>query len=542
LSRPDPALEAVLRRTYGDDPAEIARRTALLQKVLERFLERFGDVPVRVFRSPGRINLRGMHVDTHGGYLNLMTHQREMVLAAAATDDPVCRFSNIDPEFDEASFPLDDLSKQLAASGSWMEFIGHPAVTGAVQRTKGRWENYLKGAMLRAAHALPGTPLRGLRGVVGSDIPRGAALSSSHALCVVTLLGALAHHGGAMSHEALVLAVRDAEWFTGARTGTSDQAAEILGGRNEVVNVALLAEDFDASGAQRLPLPDALDILVVNSHTKRNLSGEQLAAYTRNRFAYSMAMEIVRQELRGMGWEPSAAARIDRLSRLTPETLGGLAQLYALLIRIPQEMTLAEMRQRYELPGFDQAYDRYFGNVPESQRPARIGLRGPLVFGIAESERARHFLPALAQGDYARAGALMTAGHDGDRVVDQAGHRFVRRLSDEILQRLADEHTPIEMVPGDYGASSPVLDGLVDTALQAGALGASLTGAGLAGAVLVLCRREDTPAISAALRNWLTGPPYAALAQRSTELSGPNIEDAVMVNRAPAGAGEIRIE
>lgn len=81
LQAPDGPMPAALEAVYGPSSAIQAERRALLIEVLEAFLKRFGNKPLRLFRCPGRINLRGMHVDTHGGYLNLMTHQREVVAA-----------------------------------------------------------------------------------------------------------------------------------------------------------------------------------------------------------------------------------------------------------------------------------------------------------------------------------------------------------------------------------------------------------------------------------------------------------------------------
>lgn len=333
--------------------------------------------------------------------------------------------------------------------------------------------------------------------------------------------------------------MRDAEWFTGARTGASDQGAMILGRRGALVNLAMLAEDLDTSAAQYLVLPDELRVLIINSYTQRSLSGAQLAAYTRNRFAYSMALEILRQELRAMGHRDTQTARLDRLSRITPEALGGSRALYKVLLRIPDELTPDEMRKRFDLPDFDQAYERYFGGVPPEHRPNTIGLRGPLIFGLAESERARAFLPALERGDFALAGRLMTIGHNGDRIVNPDGTPFNRSLPDTEIQRLTRTNTPILECPGDYGASSPVLDTLVDTAISAGALGASLTGAGIAGAVLALCHREDADKIAESIRHRIAAQDYTTLSKRSCPLSEEELTDAVMVNHAPESAGEL---
>src|SRR5690606_35219988 len=111
----------------------------------------------------------------------------------------------------------------------------------------------------------------------------------------------------------------------------------------------------------------------------------------------------------------------DRLSRISPERLGGHGALYQVLARIPERLPLDSLRRQYDLPDLDPEYERYFGTLPARLRPAEIGLRGPLLYGIAESERARHFAAAVELGALDRAGALMTTGHDGDRCVDRAG-------------------------------------------------------------------------------------------------------------------------
>ncbi len=544
LAEPDGAVLRALRAVYGADAAVLEERLALLRTVVATFLDRFGDRPLRVFRSPGRINLRGMHVDTHGGYLNLMTHQREVVIAVTPEEDDAVTFANIDPQFADVAFHIRDQAAHPAFAGGWPDFIMNPDIRRHMDANRGDWGNYLRGSMLSAQHRFPSTPLRGLSGVLGSDIPRGAALSSSAALCVSLILAALACNGKALHEEALIVAARDAEWYTGSRCGLSDQAAMVLPGQGELVNVALVAEAFDASSAQRLRFPEALRVLVINSYTERSLSGAALIDYTRNRFAYSLAMEIVRQEMQAQGVPEETVRGLDCLSRLSPaalDDLGGAQALFNLLRRIPETLTIAELCDRYNLPDLDQTDEQYFGMVPPEVRPQTIGLRGPLLFGIAESERARLFLPTLEAGDFKRAGALMVAGHNGDRRVCADGTPYVYDVSDAALGRLATADTPIELCPGAYGASSAVLDALVDAALDAGALGASLTGAGIAGTVLALCRAEDADRIIEAVRNRLASPDYAAIANRDAPLTNGEIAQGVLTNSATASACELRL-
>jgi galactokinase len=78
---------------------------------------------------------------------------------------------------------------------------------------------------------------------------------------------------------------------------------------------------------------------------------------------------------------------------------------------------------------------------------------------VTEAFRVRHAVEAIKQDDTARFGQLLLASHASLR---------------DRLQ-----------------VSCPALDRLVETAMDSGALGARLTGAGFGGCVVVLCRRGD---------------------------------------------------
>lgn len=544
LESPDDGFRRVLNDTYAPDEDVLSERRALLRAVVGRFLERFGDRPLRLVRCPGRINLRGMHVDTHGGYLNLMTHQREVVVAATGSDDATAVFANTDPAFEEVGFDVTESGSRPGLGGDWMGFITQPEVRAEVEARRGHWGHYLKGCFLNVQHRFPERPLRGLRGVVGSDLPRGAALSSSAALCTAVTMAALVHNGLGLEREDLVPAAREAEWYTGSRCGLSDQTAMILAGKNEVLNVAIFAPELGFATARRLRFPDELRILVVNSYTERSLSGAALAGYTMNRFAYSLAIEILRQEARAQGAPERLTAKMDRLSNLTPATLapmGGVRFLYRLLLSIPENLSLDELRSRYDLPNIEESYQRYFGTVAPSERPDLVALRGPLLFGIAESERARVFADALEAGAWDEAGRLMRIGHDGDRRVRADGSPYEYDVSDGALRRLAESAGAIQGCPGVYGASIPALDALVDAALDAGALGASLTGAGMAGSVLALCRAAQAEGIAQALRRRIAAADYAALSGRDRPLCDGELAQAVVTNTATAPAGELHL-
>jgi len=530
-----PAFTAV----YGDNPAVRAERAGLVRQAAAIHAKRFGDGPLRVFRCPGRINLRGMHVDTHGGYLNLMTHQREILVAVRAEEEGRVVIANTEAAFDEVQFDLDSLCTD-GLGGGWSEFIMQPRVRAQIEASRGHWSHYIRGAFLSVMHRFPGARLRGMQGVVNSDIPRGASLSSSAALCICLVKAILALNGLELPDVELAQAARDAEWYTGSRCGLSDQAAMVLGGVGEMVNVAIDPDRPDFSSARRVAFPDSLAVLVINSYTERSLSGVAGVDYTRNRFAYGMALEILRQEMSRQGLPPDAIKKARTLSTLSPvefEQLGGAQYILGLVQHVPEQMTIDELQARYDLPGLDALYARYFASAPAELRPDTVALRGPLLFGIAESERARVFPDALVENDYARIGQLMTVGHDGDRRV----WRGIEPpdVGDAEVERWIARGESLERLPGVYGASTPVLDALVDAALDAGALGASLTGAGMAGTVLALCHKDDASKIAHAARAYLQTSAYQKAAQRACPLTKDELNRGAVVNHPTAAPGEL---
>ena len=139
---------------------------------------------MRVFRAPGRINLRGMHVDTRGGWLNLMTHQREVLVVSGASPDGAVSVANTNPAYGPLRVSLAELP-QPEPGAPWGDFIGSGLVCARHAAAPGHWRNYIEGAWLRARFAFPGAG--GLRLVVDSTLPEGAALSSSAALCIALL-------------------------------------------------------------------------------------------------------------------------------------------------------------------------------------------------------------------------------------------------------------------------------------------------------------------------------------------------------------------
>ena len=117
--------------------------------------------------------------------------------------------------------------------------------------------------------------------------------------------------------------------------------------------------------------------------------------------------------------------------------------------------------------------------------------------------------------------------------------RVATAASDEAVRLLGAQQTPIARVPGTYGASSRALDALVDCAIHAGALGASLTGAGIAGVVIALVEAAYAERIADGIRHYIASDEYRAIAPKAATLREYEMRGSVVMNRAPGPAGEI---
>jgi galactokinase len=106
-------------------------------------------------------------------------------------------------------------------------------------------------------------------------------------------------------------------------------------------------------------------------------------------------------------------------------------------------------------------------------------------------------------------------------------HRTARALAagdrEALAELLASSHASLR---DDYGVSTPELDLLVEALVDAGAIGARLTGAGFGGAVVSLCEAGTTERVA-----------DAATARYRAETG---IEPSSRVTRAAAAAGAVR--
>ena len=104
------------------------------------------------------------------------------------------------------------------------------------------------------------------------------------------------------------------------------------------------------------------------------------------------------------------------------------------------------------------------------------------------------------------------------RRVEEAQRAMAEARIDEFGALMVQSHRSLR---DDYEVSTPALDEIVSIALDAGAAGARLTGAGFGGCAIVLCSRRAAPTVAEALtarfyakrreRRLLDDPPFGAV-------------------------------
>jgi len=209
------------------------------------FAERFGKPAAIVVRAPGRVNLIGEHTDYNDGFVLPFAIDRAVWIALRPrADRAVHAWSS---EFTQAAqFCLDHLER--GGEG------GAPS-----------WGEYVKGT----AWALQGAGhrLSGWEGVIGSDVPIAAGLSSSAALELATARAFAETSPIAWDPSAMArLAQRAENEWVGVHCGIMDQMISAVGREGHAVLIDCRTLDTTA-----VPFPENVAVVILDTATRRGL-------------------------------------------------------------------------------------------------------------------------------------------------------------------------------------------------------------------------------------------------------------------------------
>lgn len=492
-----------LENIYGNDIDLIKERKHIFLETLRKFEYLNGpDREVVIARSPCRINLRGMHSEMQHATPNYLTHAREIVIVAGKRNDDIVILNNVDDErFVGRAFCISEEIKR-GKWGNWLDYVDDTEVRMAIESNRGDWVNYIKASVLKIQDSFPGVKLKGMDVVAFGDIPQGSGMASSSAMVVSSGLACLAVNNLSMDRKEFVIDMGNGEWYVGTRGGFGDHGAMVFGKRGYILHGIFL--NIEEMNPEYIPFPENYQVMIINSYKTSSKSADRLFAYNKTMFAYSMALSLIKDVLIEQDYDDQFLKEIKYLGQITPETFG-LENIYRILKAVPEKITVNELKKRYGLPDIEQRINKYFGQL--GKYPDSVEPRGAALWGIAESERSREFAKLIKNSSIKEAGELMSIGHNGDRILsfinNGEGIEYTEnRVTDDYLDRLISDlqsnnihrihRAQLSYQPGDFDASSPELDKIVDIASSVdGIIGASLTGAGFGGIILAIGRRED---------------------------------------------------
>ena len=204
---------------------------------------------VRIVRAPGRVNLIGEHTDYNDGLVMPAAIDLEIRLAFVPTLDRRVWVRTLDSNA-EAAFDLDAIGPR---TGTWIDYVAGTAHE-----------------MAAAGH-----PTSGFRGVLASDLPQGAGLSSSAALELVAAWALAGPDGPRLEPLALARVAQRAEnVYVGVMCGLMDQFAVANG-------IAGAAIRLDCRSFEHRPVPLPLDshaLVVCHSGSLRRLGESEYNA------------------------------------------------------------------------------------------------------------------------------------------------------------------------------------------------------------------------------------------------------------------------
>lgn len=495
-----PARRALLGHLYGPDPALQAARLRQIVETVELFGRCYGENrSVVITRAPGRINLMGRHVDHRGGYVNMMTIHREIVVVASARQDAWVHLVNLSSQFRDDKFDLSDELPHLREWRSWHDYLESHRVKDFHSTSMGRWSNYVRAGIYRLAHHFPKRRFRGMDVAVGGDVPIGAGLSSSSSLLVASSLACIVINDLQVRPATFVDLCGEGEWFVGTRGGSADHAAMTLARQGKITPIAF----FPFRIEEAVEFPPGYCLIVANSGVQARKTRGARDAFNHRVACYELAMALFRK------FFPREMENVEHL-RDIPDRLGvSLAQFYQMVKRLPQQAGRFLLRQL--LQDRSEWLEQVFSTHRE---PTTYPLRSVFLFGVAECQRSRMFIDLVRRHDLQTIGRLMSVSHDGDRVVkfdhSAAPQLWRYNCDDASLDRLSQmaasdaprlrEAAQLRWQAGGYACSCWEIDEMVDIAMRVeGVAGAQLSGAGMGGCMMVLAREDAVERVTEAL-------------------------------------------
>lgn len=239
----------------------------MLPTVTQAFKHRYAAEPTLLIQAPGRINLIGEHTDYNNGFVLPAAINKYLNFAfGPATDHQVAIHSL---NYDEA------LRFVLSSPDDFREVVS-------------TWKQYL----LTAVRVLQdkGYELHSFYATFGGDIPLGAGMSSSAALCCGFIYGLSELFDLRIAREEIALLAQTTEHRIGIQCGLMDQYAVLFGQPDQVLFL-----DCESLQYQYFPLAlGNYTLVLINSMVKHALAAE--SGYNDRRASCERVVALIQRD------------------------------------------------------------------------------------------------------------------------------------------------------------------------------------------------------------------------------------------------------
>lgn len=497
--------EAPIRRKfksfYGNDEEYINERKCAYISLLRAFIEKYGDKPVVISRSPGRVNLLGRHIEHRGGSINVMSINRETLLVASPREDDTVNMANTNPGFKEFSFSILDVIK--SSTDDWIEFIESEKILKMVRDTRGDWSNYVKAGILRIQLTDKHRLLCGMDMLFSGNIPMAAGLSSSSSIVVATNEAIIKLNKiKDIKTKDFIHLCGEGEWFVGSRGGAGDHAAMKCSKRDMITHLEFCPFEIK----QSVPFPSGYRIVVANSFVEAKKSAGAKDLFNQKVACYEIGFMLIKKLF------PEYDSKLNYLKDINPTNLGvPQSRIYEMLLKLPERIT---PKQAYEL--LPEKSDIIEKLEKTYTLPEYYEIRSVILYGISECIRAEKCIELLEAKDYEAVGRLMNVSHNGDRVYEngkpydyRASDSYIKRLIQDLKSEDAQKVADAQLYnqPGGYACSTETIDRIVDhVKCFDGVLGCELSGAGLGGCIIILVKKQRAKALIDDLKSFYYDP------------------------------------
>ncbi|KAH9510988.1 N-acetylgalactosamine kinase [Dermatophagoides farinae] len=421
------------------------RQSERVQRIFNEYKKHFGSSrPLFLVRVPGRVNLIGEHIDYCGYSVLPMAVVQDIMMAVGPSDSGLLHLANFDNQYPEVTIEESDI--EFPKSIKWYHYF--------LCGYKGIVDKY----------CIDG-PVPSMNVLVHGTIPAASGLSSSSAMvCASALSTLISYHQSIFKISTpipkldIALLCTKSERYIGTDSGGMDQA------------IAMLAEEGSAKiidfipqlNATNVDLPEGVCWFV--AHCGVSMQKAATAHYN---------TRVAETRL--------AAAVIARRCKIAGYKLGD--QLW--VVQQASAIPLAEMGE-------------HLASILDSEKEFYTKSEICSILGIDSNELHKIFLSRVSEPI------------EEFKLYQRAKHVYEEAYRVQEFRKVCDttkdvEHLGQLMIESHescrdlYECSSPQLDELVALALENGAIGSRLTGAGWGGCTVSLVYEENAQDFESAL-------------------------------------------